>query len=86
MDRITRTDLDHAFAGLKRAAEHVGHDTTTWRLRPATYGNGYRLYALDPESGGHGSTGLDDFLGMTGRDAYNTLRAYASALWSVPRP
>lgn len=93
MERITRKDLDNALAAHVDCLARVGI-TYDGRLDldigSLTYGRAYRLYrtgAARPDGttcSGHYSPPVgDDYLGMTAREAYETLTARTRAIYDT---
>lgn len=87
--RITKADLTRALDRVRTAyaahgitARWNGDSELTMQTGSQLYGNAYRLYWRDPVGGGVSSAtyGPDGFLGMTARDAYNTLQTIARTL------
>ncbi len=84
--RITRADLETALESAKSAASKLGIVSTNWHLQigSKTYGNAYRLFNRNPESGGlYNVHGINDYLGMTASEAYGKLCAMTDAWYAV---
>ena len=89
-ERVTKTETANALANLTRAAQAVGLDPTGWAVIEGsqTYGHAWRLYRVDPATGGHHevpimSTG--GYLGWSRREATDALWMLGAALWGVSR-
>jgi hypothetical protein len=84
---ITRRDLEGMLERLSRAMQTAGLDTSHLYLETGsrTYGRAYRLYQRDPQTGGlHPVPGMiSDFLGMTKREAYDSLHMLAQGVEMV---
>ena len=87
MERITRSDLDHALEAHVRALDACGI-TYDGRLvidhGSKTYGRAYRLYHIASGETGHRNPPVGgDYLGMTAREAYDNLTTRNSVLFDV---
>lgn len=88
-DRITRDDLARMLDGLRRAAIDVGiGEAARWHLEVGskTYGRAYRLWLKHtdyPAHSGHYAPVVRDFLGMTAREAFDTMSTLRDAFHAV---
>ena len=89
MERITRNDLNLAFAAHVAALERHGlHDPATGRyvldIGSKTYGRAYRLAFIPTGETGHYRPKVGgDFLGMTAREAHRELVSRTSIIGDV---
>lgn len=86
--RTTAKDVGGMYCRMVNAAESVGLDVSGWALiqGSTTYGRAWRVYRVDPTSGGHHDfLGSDGYLGLTTRSAYESLHAMARALELVAK-
>ena len=89
-ERYTKKDVQNAFALLCETAEKVGVKAPgdEWVLQTGsrTYGNAYRIFRVDlPGTGLRdlGFTAGTGYLGMTAREAWDTLGCYRRAWLAV---
>lgn len=82
----------NARAGITRTAERfasrdgIVFDASHLRLQygSKTYSYAFRVFYVEPQGGGHYSLlSISDYLGMTKREAYNTLMALTSGINAV---
>lgn len=92
MRRITKAELDGAFGRFCRAAKSNGFDTDGWGYETGnkTYGVSYKLLTrtndesyLNPRHYFELSGWGKNYLGMTAREAYDTLHTLIVALENV---
>ena len=79
--RYTVKDVRTAYVALVKAAYEAGLDTARWQLHEAnsTYGRAYRIY-----DDGRSPLGLSQgFIGMTARQAYDTIHAMLGVFWTL---
>jgi hypothetical protein len=80
--RITQRDLDSMFGRVCRSAASMGIDTKAWYVQGGSANNGiaYRLYQGSQYGGVSGQIMPDGYLGMTKRQAYDTLHTMAQTM------
>ena len=83
--RTTTQDVLNAHGWFCDEAEHLGHDTTYWRIDEGspTYGRAWRTYVLDPTNGAHHTCpvfGSGGYVGWTKAEVVQTLRAATSGM------
>lgn len=86
--RFTVKDVRTAFGGAAKAAAAAGLDVTGWHLQEGSKMNGiaYRIFRREAGTGGLrdlGFTSGNGYLGMTAREAHDSLRCYQGAWWAV---
>jgi hypothetical protein len=87
-DRISRADLAAMLDTLRTAAIGAGVvEAERWRIDigSKTYGRAYRLWlkSSDPSRTGHYSPAVRDYLGMTAREAHQTMSTLRDAFHAV---